>query len=106
MPGIPDAAGPLDSALVMWDLGSFDLFDPADQVHIPPLANAVATTACDPHGARWNVPAGIRQMLEFLRPGGQIRNTCMDDGLCNASQPYEISGGATEPCQRPAPPTP
>jgi len=106
MPGIPDAAGPLDSALVMWDLGSFDLFDPADQVHIPPLSNAVATTACDPHGARWSVPAGIQQMLEFLRPGGQIRNTCRDDGQCNASEPYEISGGEAQPCQLPAPPTP
>jgi hypothetical protein len=106
MPGIPDADGPLDSALVMWDLGSFDLFDPADQIHIPPLANAVATTACDPHGARWNVPAGIQQMLEFLRPGGQIRNTCTDDGLCDASEPFEISGGEAQPCQLPPPPIP
>lgn len=100
MPQLPDAAGPLDSAFVVYDSGEFDIFDPAHQIHLPPLANAPAATPnCDPHGRRFRVPAGIAQTLSFLRPGGRVENTCLDDGLCNASQPFEIPDGDTVPCQ-------
>jgi hypothetical protein len=110
MPGLPDlAARPaapvgLDSAFVVYDLGAFDLFDPNDQPFVPPLANApAARTECDPHGQRWRIPAGVQQQLAFLQPGGTIRNTCADDGLCNASAPFELPGGDATPCQLPAP---
>jgi len=107
LPGIPDApAGPagLPSAFQVYDLGAFDLFDPADQLFIPPLANApAARTECDPHGERWRVPAGVKQMLAFLQPGGTIRSYCSDDGVCNGSEPFELPGGAAAPCALPTP---
>ncbi|MGH7785736.1 MAG: hypothetical protein ACRERC_02660 [Candidatus Binatia bacterium] len=94
--GIPDAEGPLDSAYVMWNTGSFDLFNPAHEPFIPPLANVIPSAVCDPHGARPRIPASVRQLTAFLQPGGQISNTC--NGLCDAGEPDEIGGGAAEPC--------
>ena len=94
--GIPDLDGPLDSAYVMYDSGAFDIFNPAHEPFIPPLSNRIPSGVCDPHGARPAIPAGIRQLTNFLRPGGQIENFC--DGDCDAGIPDEIAGGAATPC--------
>ena len=94
--GIPDVAGPLDSAYVMYDTGAFDLFNPAHAPFIPALSNLIPSAKCDPHGDRPAIPASIRQLADFLRPGGQVVNRC--DGDCDAGIPDEIGGGAAEPC--------
>ena len=94
--GIPDREGPLDSAYVMYNTGSFDLFNPDHQIFIPPLANQIPSGVCDPHGARPRIPAGIRMLTNFLKPGGQVENFC--NGLCDAGEPDEIGGGAAQPC--------
>ena len=66
MPQLPDAAGPQDSAFVVYDHGSFDIFDPAIAPYLPPLDNRAAVdTACDPHV---RIPAGIAQQLAFCAP--------------------------------------
>jgi hypothetical protein len=84
----------LDSAYVVWDVGSFDVFDPRYDAVIPPLANLIPRPGCDPHGGpRLSIPAAIEQIARFLRPGGKIRNTCRDDGFCNASSDEERPGG-------------
>jgi hypothetical protein len=94
---IPDVEGPLDSAYVMYDTGSFDLFNEAHQPFIPPLANLIPSPKCDPHGARPGIPAGIVQLFEFLQPGGRIENMC--DGDCDAGVPFEIGlGDNPMPC--------
>jgi hypothetical protein len=80
----------------MYDTGSFDLFDPAHQEFIPPLANLIPSDVCDPHGARPRIPAGIRMLTNFLKPGGQVENFCTD--ICDAGEPDEIGDGAAEPC--------
>jgi hypothetical protein len=94
--GIPDLEGPLDSAYVMFDTGSFDLFNPAHQEFIPPLANLIPSNKCDPHGARPRIPDGIRMLLNFLKPGGRVENFCTD--VCDAGEPDEIRGGDAQPC--------
>jgi hypothetical protein len=94
--GIPDAAGPLASAYVMYDTGAFDIFNPAHEPFIPPLANVIPSGVCDPHGARPQIPAGIHQLFAFLQPDGQVSNFC--NGDCDAGDPTEIAGGAAEPC--------
>jgi hypothetical protein len=94
--GIEDREGPLDSAYVMWDPGAFDIFNPAHQPFIPPLANVIPSDVCDPHGDRPRIPASIRQLAQFLQPGGQVVNTC--NGLCDGGEPDEIAGGAAESC--------
>lgn len=94
--GIPDEAPgtALDSALVMWDTGLHDILAPADQDNFPPLRpTVVEVPAGDPHGARPFIPATIQTLLQFLQPGGQIENFCDDDGLCDASQPWECDAG-------------
>ena len=60
-PGIPDVSGPVDSAMVIYDTGSFDIFDvsyylphPSGPL-IPPLANVIPSSNCDPHAARLGV---------------------------------------------------
>jgi hypothetical protein len=93
--GIPDQAGPLDSAYVMYNTGSFDLFNPAHQPFIPPLANLIPSTKCDPHGARPAIPAGVEQLYNFLQPGGQVVNFC--NGICDAGDPTETANG-NPPC--------
>ncbi|MCL4685714.1 hypothetical protein KJ059_13310 [Myxococcota bacterium] len=93
---IPDAPSgtPLDSALIVWDTGLHDLLDPAGQASIPPLANLVVPKPThDPHGARPFIPAGMQTLLEWAQPGGTLRNFCDDDGICNASQPWECRVG-------------
>ncbi len=96
--GIPDVdtdiAGPQDSALVIWDTGSFDILDPAQEPVIPPLSNRIPSDVCDPHGFRPSIPASIEQLIDFLQPGGQITNTCEGAGkLCDAGSPVELSLG-------------
>jgi len=93
--GVADVAGPLDSAYVMWDVGSFDLFNPAHQPFIPPLANSIPSSKCDPHAARPTIPAAIEMLYNFMQPTGQIDNTC--NGLCDAGDPTETPLGGT-PC--------
>jgi hypothetical protein len=97
LPGIPDRTGPLDSAYVMFDTGAFDLFDPADQPFIPPLANLIPSPVCDPHSDRPRIPDGIKMLANFLQPDGQVANFCND--LCDAGEPAEIAGGAATPCR-------
>jgi hypothetical protein len=99
--GIPDRDGPLDSAYVMFDTGAFDLFNPAEQQFIPPLANLIPSDKCDPHGDRPTIPAGIKMLANFLQPGGQVVNMC--NGICDAGEPDEIAGGAAAPCDPLAP---
>ncbi|MFI5396779.1 MAG: hypothetical protein ACHQ9S_14685 [Candidatus Binatia bacterium] len=100
MAEIPDEPGPLPSALVIYDTGSFDLSNSADAPFIPPLANLAPThSCCDPHGLRGYIPASIEQLRAFLTPGGKITNFCTDaDGICDASQPSEIPYGNAKPC--------
>jgi hypothetical protein len=94
---IPDEEGPLESAYVMYDTGAFDLFNPDHQPFIPPLANLIPSGVCDPHGARPRIPASIRQLVNFLRPNGQVENFC--DGDCDASESEEIGPGENPvPC--------
>ncbi len=95
--GIPDrrdGGRGLDSAYVVWDAGSFDVFDPRYDAVIPPLSNRIGSSVCDPHGGpRLSIPASLEQLAGFLRPGGAIANTCRDDGFCNASSDEERPGG-------------
>ena len=94
--GIPDEDGPLDSAYVMYDTGSFDLFNPAHEPFIPPLANLIPSGVCDPHGPRPRIPASIMQLTNFLRPGGVVENFC--NGLCDAGDPSEWDLTRNSPC--------
>jgi hypothetical protein len=97
---IPDEdAGPdgLDSALVMYEVVPLDVFDPADDPLIPPLANLIPSTQCDPHGfPRLSIPASVQQLAAFLRPGGEIFNFC--DGVCDATTPEEQSTALPSDC--------
>jgi hypothetical protein len=105
--GIPDEPGPLDSAFVMYDSGSFDLFDPNHQGKdadglflIPPLANLIPSPVCDPHAAKVRTPAAILQHVNFLQPGGQVENFC--SGLCDAGDASEVdSRGVCDPLNPP-----
>jgi len=91
--GIPDTAGPLDSAHVMWDIGSFDLFNPLHDPFIPPLANLIPSGVCDPHPVRPTIPAAIDMLIDFLQPGGVIDNTC--NGMCDGGDTTETPLGGT-----------
>jgi hypothetical protein len=98
--GISDAAGPVDSAHVMYDTGAFDLFNPLHQPFIPALSNVIPSGVCDPHGGPRSTPAAIRQLVHFLQPGGQVENFC--NGACDAAEALEIPGGGT--CDLSSPP--
>jgi hypothetical protein len=99
LPRLPSRRGPLTSAYVVYDAASFDASNPLQAPFIPPLTNVQALgNRCDPHGRRGFIPASIEQLLAFLQPGGLVENFCTDDGLCNASEPFEIPGGETEFC--------
>jgi hypothetical protein len=101
LPAIPDAdagAEGLDSALVIYDVGDLDPFDPAYEPFRPPLANRIVEdNKCDPHGLpRLSIPASIEQLRAFLRPGGRIFNFCTGaGGICDAAEPSEQPA---EPC--------
>ena len=64
--------------MLMYDTGAFDLFDPAHAPFIPALANEIPSGVCDPHSRPRNTPAKKLQLANFLRPGGQIENFCID----------------------------
>jgi hypothetical protein len=98
--GIPDMAGPLASAYIMYDTGAFDLFNPAHAPHIPPLSNIIPTDVCDPHNGPRQTPAAVRQLIAFLQPGGQISSFC--NGTCDAGEALEIPGGGA--CDLGSPP--
>lgn len=98
---IPDVSGPVDSAWVSWDTGTFDIYDPAQQPPIiPPLSNQIPSDVCDPHGERFFIPDSLDQVTAFLQPGGQITNTC--DGACDGADPTEQPDGGP-PCDPLAP---
>lgn len=84
MPQIPDLPGPLASAYVEYDTGSFDLANPAHAPFIPPLANLQAEPSdCDPHGRQGLIPASIEQLKTFFDDAG-IVNYCSGPGsLCD-----------------------
>lgn len=97
---IADVTGPVDSAHVMYSNGSFDLFNPLHQPLIPPLANIIPSNVCDPHSGPPSTPAAIRQVVNFLQPGGQVENFC--NGPCDAAEALETPGGGT--CDLSSPP--
>ena len=99
--GIPDSAGAQDSALVIYDTGYFDLFDPAHQANIPWLANWIPTQVCDPHSARVSIPASMDQLVTFLQPGGQVENFCI--GVCDGAVNLEKPTGSAQTCDPSAP---
>lgn len=99
MPGIPDVAGPVDSAYVSWGLGELDILDPAHAPFIPPLANQIPSGVCDPHPRRPTVPAAILQLDAFTREGGAVRSFC--DGVCDGATPIEQAGGGGAVCTPP-----
>jgi hypothetical protein len=98
--GIPDVTGAQNSAMVIYDTGSFDLWNPLHQGDIPPLANLIPTPKCDPHGtARISIPASLDQATAFLQPGGQILNFCT--GICDGVEVSDQPAGG--PCDPLAP---
>ncbi len=73
----------LSSAMHIYDVGDFDIFDPAYEEYLPALSNRIVAGNCDPHGVpRLTIPASTDQLGEFLKPNGLIRNFC--DGACDA----------------------
>lgn len=84
MPQIPDLPGPLASAYVEYDTGSFDLANPAHAPFIPPLANLQATSSgCDPHGRQGFIPASIEQLLTFFDDAGIVNYCTGPGGICD-----------------------
>jgi hypothetical protein len=103
LPGIADEPGPLSSAVVFYDTGSYDPDDPRQAPYLPPLANLPAQLDdphCDPHETRFAIPASLDQMRAFLRPGGRVESFCT--GRCDAEDPREIPFGDDTPCKPPA----
>jgi hypothetical protein len=101
--GIADEPGPLSSAVVYYDTGSYDLDNPEHAPFVPPLANLPALAddpRCDPHQTRFAIPASLDQMRAFLQPGGLIESFCT--GPCDAREPAEIPFGDELPCEPPA----
>lgn len=66
-----------------------------------PLANLIPSSVCDPHVARPRIPAGMKALAGFLRPGGVVDDLC--DGDCDACALDEIADGAAKPCDPLAP---
>jgi hypothetical protein len=71
--GVPEAAGPLDSALVIWDSGA----GPLPVENLPPDEN-------DAHQLPRNQPAAMRQMATFYETG-EIVHTCGDGVACDCT---------------------
>jgi len=93
VPQIPDLPGPLASAYVEYDTGSFDLNNPAHTPFIPPLANLQATpNACDPHPLQGFIPASLQQLKTFFADAGVV-NYCTGPGnICDTvSSPGALS---------------
>lgn len=97
---IPDATGPVDSGVILYDPGAFDILNPLHVPEFPALANVIPTNTCDPHNGPRNIPAAIRSLINFLQPDGEIENFC--DGLCDAAEPLEIPNGGN--CDGTSPP--
>ncbi len=96
--GQRDTTGPQDSGYVVYSTGSFDPNNPAHAPFIPPLVNdQVQIDKCDPHGRRGFIPASVAQLLEFFTPDGRLHNFCTDNGVCDASEPFEWPNGQL-PC--------
>jgi len=97
--GIPDVdAGStgLPSAFEIYDTGYFDIFDPAQAPFLPPLANLIPSSKCDPHGTpRLSIPASMQQLNAFLQPGGRVFNFC--DGICDAGTLSERPAAGCDP---------
>jgi hypothetical protein len=86
--GMPDVAGPVDSALVFHHLGQLDILNPDHAAYVPPLTDDTATDPCDPHGTpKASTPTTILQNIDFLLTG-QARNFCT--GLCDGEEPDEV----------------
>jgi len=87
---IGSVEGPLSSAYIVYGTG----IDPKNPEHAPflvPLANLSAgERICEPHGLILT-PAYFRQLVNFLRPNGEIVNTC--NGQCDAQDPLETPLG-------------
>ena len=97
LPLVPDVAGPLDSAHVLYDTGGYVIGE--DDDFIPPLANRPPADdggGCNPHGRVATIPAALRQLVEFLTPTGAVYNFCND--LCDAAEPLELPNGEPERC--------
>ena len=67
VPGITEAAGPVDSAYTQWDR------------HIepkPPTTNVPAPSDNGAHNAIQAIPQLLDQIRMFFRPDGRVVNTC------------------------------
>ncbi|HEX5068225.1 MAG TPA: hypothetical protein VFY49_19045 [Myxococcota bacterium] len=96
IPDLDAGAAGLPSALAIYDTGYFDIFDPLHAPFLPPLANQIPSTKCDPHGVpRLTIPASVQQLNAFLRPGGSIFNFC--DGVCDAGNVNERPTASCDP---------
>ena len=93
MPQIADLPGPLASAYVEYDTGSFDLANPAHAPYIPPLANLQAQpNGCDPHGRQGFIPASITQLETFFGDWGILNFCTGPGGVCDTvSSPGALS---------------
>ena len=93
MPQIPDLPGPLASAYVEYDTGSFDLTNPAHAPFVPPLANLQAQPSkCDPHGLQGFIPASIMQLETFFGDWGILNFCTGPGGVCDTvSTPGALS---------------
>jgi hypothetical protein len=65
--GLSQADGPVDAAYVQFDVQATP---PPSRTNVPAMKDNGA------HGALGDVPAAVRQFDAFLRPGGQVVNTC------------------------------
>jgi hypothetical protein len=93
MADLPDVAGPVDSGMILYDPGAFDILDPLHVPEFPKLSNIIPPNTCDPHGGPRDTPAAIRSLINFFQPGGQVENFC--NGVCDAAEPLEIPDGGT-----------
>ncbi len=93
MPLIPDLPGPLTSAFVEYDTGSFDLQNPAHAPFVPPLANLQPrSNRCDPHGRQGFIPASLEQLKTFFADGGIVNYCTGPGGVCDTvSSPGAVS---------------
>jgi len=108
--GLPDMAPPLDAnragfvgAQSWYDAGMYgDLSNPELAKFAPPLTNTNVSSACDPHGQTFSIPAESQQIATWLDTG-VIDDFC--HGLCDgldpvtgAPDPFELPGDRTVPC--------
>ena len=75
------------------------LFNPAHQPFIPPLANVIPSSVCDPHSAPRKIPAGIQQLIDFLQPGGQVRTSATASATPATRSRSRTAASATTPAR-------